>query len=84
MCYPELKARVEKILGTVEAEGGKLLLDGRNYKVEGYPNGHYVGPSIISDVTEDMTCYKEEIFGPVLCIVCKDTLDEAIEFVNKN
>lgn len=57
LCYPEAKVRVERILGTVESEGGVLELDGRGYKVEGYPNGFFVGPSIISGVTDKMTCY---------------------------
>ncbi len=70
------------MLGTVEKEGGKILLDGRNIKVENYPDGNFVGPTII-EVNENMTSYKEEIFGPVLCIVYKKNLQEAIEFVNK-
>jgi len=72
------------ILDTVEKEGGKLVLDGRKCTVEGYPKGNWVGPTVIDDVTADMTCYKEEIFGPAICIVKVKTLDDAIEFVNKN
>jgi len=84
MCYPELRDRVKMLIGTAEKEGAKLLLDGRNCKIEGYPNGFWVGPTVIDEVTADMTCYKEEIFGPVLSIVHVDTLDDAIEFINKN
>lgn len=70
------------MLGTVEKEGGKILLDGRNIKVEEFPDGNFVGPTII-EVNEKMTSYQEEIFGPVICIVYKNTLQEAIDFINK-
>lgn len=63
-----------KLLGTVEKEGGKFLLDGRNIKVDGYPNGNFIGPTLI-EVTPEMTAYKEEIFGPALSILEVDTLD---------
>ena len=49
-------------------------MDGRNPVVEGYPNGNFVGPTVITNVNENMTCYKEEIFGPVLCVIKANTL----------
>ena len=76
--------RVERLIASAEEEGATLLLDGRGYKVEGYPNGNWIGPTLIDNVTEEMTCYKEEIFGPVLCVMHVDTLDEAIALVNRN
>ncbi|MCS4504139.1 CoA-acylating methylmalonate-semialdehyde dehydrogenase [Arhodomonas aquaeolei] len=78
------KERVERIIGTAESEGASLLLDGRGYQVDGYPDGYWVGPTLIDNVTAAMSCYREEIFGPVLNVVHVDTLDEAIEFVNAN
>lgn len=60
------------------------MLDGRGVKVPGYPNGNWVGPTIIDHTTADMQCYKEEVFGPVMNIVRVKTLSEAIEFVNNN
>uniref|UniRef100_A0A8C2PSW4 Methylmalonate-semialdehyde/malonate-semialdehyde dehydrogenase [acylating], mitochondrial n=1 Tax=Cyprinus carpio TaxID=7962 RepID=A0A8C2PSW4_CYPCA len=57
---------------------------GRNVKVKGYENGNFVGPTIVSNVTPDMKCYKEEIFGPVLVVLEADSLDDAIKIVNKN
>lgn len=81
---PAAKERAEHIIGTAEAEGADLLLDGRGYEVEGYPNGNWIGPTLIDNVTEEMTCYKEEIFGPVLTIMHVETLDEAIALVNRN
>ena len=60
------------------------MLDGSDCKVEKYPNGNFVGPTIITNMNRDMTAYKEEIFGPVLCVINVDTLDEAIELINSN
>jgi malonate-semialdehyde dehydrogenase (acetylating)/methylmalonate-semialdehyde dehydrogenase len=76
--------RIHRILDTVEKEGGKLLLDGRNPVVKGYEKGNWIGPCLIDGVKTNMTCYQEEIFGPVLCCMSVDTLDEAIELVNSN
>lgn len=77
-------ARVEKLIGQGVEEGAKLELDGRNPAVAGYPDGNFVGPTIFSGVKAGMQVYEQEIFGPVLCIVEVDTLDEAIAFVNAN
>jgi malonate-semialdehyde dehydrogenase (acetylating) / methylmalonate-semialdehyde dehydrogenase len=65
-------------------KNGKILLDGRNVKVEGYPKGNWIGPTVIDHCDKGMACYEEEIFGPVMNIVRKDTLQEAIDFVNAN
>lgn len=78
------KERVLKLIDSGVAQGAKLLLDGRNIKVQGYENGNFVGPTIFSNVTTEMDIYKEEIFGPVLLIFEVDTLDEAIELINAN
>ena len=81
---PQSKARVESLVASAENEGAKILLDGRGYKPKQYPNGNWVGPTIISDVRPSMQCYKEEIFGPVLVCVNVDSLDDGIELINKN
>lgn len=65
-------------------EGAKLVLDGRGIKVEGFEKGNFVGPTILTDVSPAMECYKEEIFGPVLVCLTVDTLDDAINVINKN
>jgi malonate-semialdehyde dehydrogenase (acetylating)/methylmalonate-semialdehyde dehydrogenase len=81
------KAAHARVLSLIEAgvkEGAKLDLDGRGIRVPGYPDGNFVGPTVFSGVKPAMTIYKEEIFGPVLCLVSVDTLDEAIAFVNAN
>ncbi|KAM7261914.1 hypothetical protein ACFE04_020991 [Oxalis oulophora] len=64
--------------------GARLLLDGRNALVPGYENGNFVGPTILCDVTVNMDCYKEEIFGPVLICMQADSLEEAIIVVNSD
>jgi len=78
-------AHKQRVLGYIEkgiAEGAKLVLDGRNAKADGLPNGFFVGPTIFDNVTPDMTIAKEEIFGPVVSIVrCKD-MNEVINLVN--
>ena len=65
-------------------EGAKLELDGRGLKVAGYPDGNFVGPTIFSNVKPEHKIYTTEIFGPVLCLMAVDTLDEAIDIVNRN
>lgn len=78
------KERIEHLIGTAEKEGATILLDGRGKSPSKYPNGNWVSPTIISNVTPDMTCYKEEIFGPVLVCLNVDTIDDAIELINNN
>jgi malonate-semialdehyde dehydrogenase (acetylating) / methylmalonate-semialdehyde dehydrogenase len=63
------------------AGGAKLALDGRGSD-GGEPNGSYVGPTILDDVTPEMEIAQEEVFGPVLCVIRASTLDEAIGVVN--
>ncbi|XP_053119869.1 methylmalonate-semialdehyde dehydrogenase [acylating], mitochondrial isoform X4 [Hemicordylus capensis] len=81
---PQAKERVCQLVDSGEKEGATILLDGRKIRVKGFENGNFVGPTIIAKVQPDMTCYKEEIFGPVLVVLEADTLDEAIDIVNKN
>ncbi|KAL1534404.1 Methylmalonate-semialdehyde dehydrogenase [acylating], mitochondrial, variant 2 [Salvia divinorum] len=78
------KERVCRLVQSGVESGARLLLDGRNIKVPGYEQGNFVGPTILADVTADMECYKEEIFGPVLICMQADSLDEAINIVNRN
>ncbi|EGO05182.1 hypothetical protein SERLA73DRAFT_118737 [Serpula lacrymans var. lacrymans S7.3] len=80
---PAAKQRVTGLISSVEEEGGKILLDGRNVVVPGYPNGNFIGPTIVEAVTT-MKCYKEEIFGPVLVVLTADTLDDALDIINAN
>ncbi|XP_039247892.1 methylmalonate-semialdehyde/malonate-semialdehyde dehydrogenase [acylating], mitochondrial-like [Styela clava] len=81
---PEAKKRINELVQSGVDEGATLLLDGRDIKVKGYENGNFVGPTIITGVKPDMTCYKEEIFGPVLVILEADSLDDAVSLINNN
>jgi malonate-semialdehyde dehydrogenase (acetylating)/methylmalonate-semialdehyde dehydrogenase len=81
------KSAKNRILGLVEEgiqAGAKLELDGRSIKVAGYEKGNFIGPTIFSGVTPEMSIYTAEIFGPVMVILGVDTLDEAIKLVNDN
>ncbi|MGP4848743.1 aldehyde dehydrogenase family protein, partial [Marinobacter sp. 1Y8] len=80
----QAKARVERLIQAGIDEGATLRLDGRGCQVAGYAEGNFVGPTILDHVTTDMSCYTEEIFGPVLCIMYADTLEEAIKIINTN
>jgi len=60
---PAAKERVERLIQTGVQQGAKLVLDGRSIKVPGYEKGNFVGPTILTEVTPNMECYKEEIFG---------------------
>lgn len=77
------KLRVESLIEKGGKEA-KLLLDGRGVKVEGYPNGNFVGATVIDNVRPGMTVYDDEIFGPVMVIVRADTLQEAIDLINNH
>jgi malonate-semialdehyde dehydrogenase (acetylating)/methylmalonate-semialdehyde dehydrogenase len=76
--------RISGLIAKGVSEGASLDLDGRNPQVAGYAKGNFVGPTVFSGVTSEMTIYKEEIFGPVLCVMHAETLDAAIEIVNAN
>jgi malonate-semialdehyde dehydrogenase (acetylating)/methylmalonate-semialdehyde dehydrogenase len=80
----QAKTRIEGLIEQGVKEGAKLELDGRNAKVPGYDNGNFIAPTIFSGVKPGHKVYTEEIFGPVLVLVSVDTLDEAIDLVNKN
>ncbi len=71
----------ERILGLVKSgveQGAKLVVDGRDFKLQGYENGNFIGPCLFDNATKDMDIYKEEIFGPVLTVVRAETYEEAL------
>jgi len=80
----DAKKRVESLIQSGASEGAKVLLDGRGITVKGYEKGNFVGPTILADVKPNMKCYQEEIFGPVLCVMSADTLDDAVKIINSN
>lgn len=80
----QAKERIEGYIEKGKAEGATCMLDGSGCEVEGFPDGNWVGPTLFSDVTTEMSIYTDEIFGPVLVGVSADTLDEAIQVINAN
>ena len=66
------------------AEGAKLVVDGRNFRMQGYEGGYFIGGSLFDDVTTDMKIYREEIFGPVLSVVRTDSFDAAAQIINQH
>ena len=79
------RAHAENVKEYVEAgerEGATLVVDGRGLTVEGYTEGHFVGPTVFDHVTQDMSIYTDEIFGPVLVVVRAYSHREAIDLVN--
>ncbi|GAA6063960.1 hypothetical protein JCM10212_004808 [Sporobolomyces blumeae] len=80
---PAAKERVESLIQSCADQGGNIALDGRGVKVQGYPKGNFVGPTIL-EATTDMDCYQQEIFGPVLTVVKAKDLDDALALINRN
>ncbi|MGJ8562623.1 MAG: CoA-acylating methylmalonate-semialdehyde dehydrogenase [Alphaproteobacteria bacterium] len=78
------KAKVEGMIDTAVAEGATMVVDGRCFTLQGYEDGFFVGPTLLDNVTPDMTTYKEEIFGPVLQIVRAKTFEEAIKLPSEH
>ncbi|GGC82202.1 CoA-acylating methylmalonate-semialdehyde dehydrogenase [Undibacterium terreum] len=78
------KKRIESLIGQGVEEGATLVVDGRGYKVPGREAGYFVGGTLFDHVTADMTIYKEEIFGPVLCVLRAPDVATAVELVNKH
>jgi malonate-semialdehyde dehydrogenase (acetylating)/methylmalonate-semialdehyde dehydrogenase len=78
----EHKEKIEDYISRGIEEGANLITDGRNYKIQGYENGYFIGPTLFDNVTKNMTIYKEEIFGPVLSVVRAKNYDEALNLIN--
>jgi len=80
----EARERIERYINEAEAQGAKVLVDGRNWKVDGFEGGYYVGPTVLDFVKPDMAIAKEEVFGPVLAIIRASDLDEALSIENNS
>ncbi|MQA20470.1 CoA-acylating methylmalonate-semialdehyde dehydrogenase [Rugamonas rivuli] len=78
------KQRIERLIGEGVEQGAKLVVDGRNHVVAGRENGFFIGGTLFDHVTPDMTIYKEEIFGPVLCMLRSPDVGSAVELINRN
>ncbi|MGH1412141.1 MAG: CoA-acylating methylmalonate-semialdehyde dehydrogenase [Pelagimonas sp.] len=78
------QARINGLVESGVDQGADLVVDGRDFKLQGYENGYFVGASYFDNVTPDMDIYKEEIFGPVLSQVRVDDYEEALKLVMDN
>ncbi len=76
--------RVASYVDAGEADGATIVVDGRNVTVDGEDDGFWLGPTLIDNVTTEMSIYTDEIFGPVLSVVRVESYDEALELVNSN
>jgi malonate-semialdehyde dehydrogenase (acetylating)/methylmalonate-semialdehyde dehydrogenase len=79
------RAHRDKVAGYLDAgvaAGAELVVDGRTVEIDGDPGGFWLGPSLLDHVTPQMSCYTDEIFGPVLSVVRSSSYDAALELVN--
>jgi malonate-semialdehyde dehydrogenase (acetylating) / methylmalonate-semialdehyde dehydrogenase len=80
----EAQARIMGLIDSGVEAGAKLVVDGRDFKLQGYENGYFVGGCLFDHVTPDMDIYKTEIFGPVLSVVRAKTYEEALDLPMKH
>ena len=81
------RAAVDRVRDYVQVgldEGASLVVDGRDFRLQGYENGFFVGGSLFDRVTPDMRIYREEIFGPVLCVVRANSYEGALRLPNEH
>ena len=76
--------RIANWIATGVKEGAELVVDGRDFSLQGHEKGFFIGPSLFDHVTPDMSAYKEEIFGPVLQIVRAASFEEALSLPSKH
>ncbi|MFD1717455.1 CoA-acylating methylmalonate-semialdehyde dehydrogenase [Georgenia deserti] len=76
------RERVAGYVDIAEADGAKIVVDGRGYTVEGREDGFFFGPTLIDDVPTTSRAYTEEIFGPVLEVVRVESFQDGVELIN--
>jgi malonate-semialdehyde dehydrogenase (acetylating)/methylmalonate-semialdehyde dehydrogenase len=81
---PQSKSRVESLIATGEKQGAKVLLDGRNTKLDRYESGNFVKPTVLDGVPGNSDLADTEIFGPVLSLIHANDMDEAIAFLQRS
>jgi malonate-semialdehyde dehydrogenase (acetylating)/methylmalonate-semialdehyde dehydrogenase len=81
---PESKNRIEALIEKGVGEGASLLVDGRGPSIKGYERGNFVRPTILQDVPAGGELASTEVFGPVLGLMHVETVDEAIDLINKS
>jgi len=80
-------AHRDKVAGYIDAgeqEGATLVADGRGISIDGFEDGFFIGPTLLDDVSPDMSVYRDEIFGPVLSTVRLEHYEDAIKLINDN
>ena len=80
----QAKARISSLIEQGQKEGAEVLVDGRDFVLEGHEKGFWLGGTLLDQVTSDMTVYKEEIFGPVLSVLRASSYDEAVQLINEH
>ena len=78
------RQKVRDYIAQGVAEGADLVVDGRDFTLQGYENGFFLGACLFDNVTADMVTYKEEIFGPVLQIVRANDFEDAVNLPSKH
>ncbi|WKC16585.1 CoA-acylating methylmalonate-semialdehyde dehydrogenase [Acetobacter pasteurianus] len=77
-------ARVKGLVDSGVSQGATLVVDGRNIKIDGYEKGFFIGGSLFDNVTSEMDIYREEIFGPVLCVMRAPDFETALKLINES
>ena len=80
----EARDRIARLIGSAASQGALIARDGRGLTVPGHEGGFFIGATVIDSVEPRMDVYREEVFGPVLCIIRARGLDAAIELINRN
>jgi malonate-semialdehyde dehydrogenase (acetylating)/methylmalonate-semialdehyde dehydrogenase len=84
MVTRELLNKVKGYIDDGIKEGAKLVVDGRNFKLQGYENGNFIGGCLFDEVKPNMRIYKEEIFGPVLSVLRAKDYEEALRLPSEH
>ncbi|RLV08852.1 methylmalonate-semialdehyde dehydrogenase (CoA acylating) [Streptomyces griseocarneus] len=81
------RAHRDKVASYVEGaagQGARVVMDGTGFTVEGYEQGHWIGLSLLDGVATHMDAYRDEIFGPVLCVLRAETYEEGLDIINSS
>lgn len=81
---PESKTRIEGLVDKALKEGATIRVDGRKAHIKGFEKGNFIRPTILEDVDPSSTIAQTEVFGPVLSMIHVDTIEEAIDLVNRS
>ena len=76
--------KVNEHINKAQEQGATIEVDGRDVVVTGHENGFFINGTLINKVNPSMSCYKEEIFGPVLVVVCVETLQQAMQLIDEH